>query len=69
MIASHLPADPAAKLLFDALELDPLINAGMRLGEGSGAVAAMPLLDMALAVYNSGQNFEKLGIDPYTRQV
>ena len=69
MIASHLPADPAAKLLLDALGLNPLISAGMRLGEGSGAVAAMPLLDMALAVYNSGQNFEKLGIDPYTRQV
>ena len=67
MLASHLSAEPAGQLLLDALGLKPLITAEMRLGEGSGAVAAMPLLDMALAVYNSGQSFEKLGIDPYTR--
>ena len=40
----------------------------MRLGEGSGAVAALPLLDMALAVYHSGHTFGKMGMEPYTPQ-
>ena len=40
----------------------------MRLGEGSGAVAALPLLDMALAVYSGGQTFGELGIEAYTPQ-
>ena len=44
------------------------LTAGLRLGEGSGAVAALPLLDMALAVYHSGHSFTQLGIDAYTPQ-
>ena len=39
--------------------------ANMRLGEGTGAVAALPLLDMALAVYGGGTTFDGLGIEPY----
>ena len=68
LLASHVSAEPAGGLMLDALELSPLISAGMRLGEGSGAVAALPLLDMALAVYHSGQTFGRLGIDAYTPQ-
>lgn len=68
MLASHVSAEPAGKLALDALGLHPLITAGMRLGEGSGAVAALPLLDMALAVYHSGHTFQKLGIEAYTPQ-
>ena len=67
MIASHLSSEPAGPILLDALGLKPLITAEMHLGEGTGAVAAMPLLDMAFSVYSSGQSFEKLGIEPYTR--
>ena len=67
-LASHVSAEPAGGQMLDALELSPLISAGMRLGEGSGAVAALPLLDMALAVYHSGQTFGRLGIDAYTPQ-
>ena len=37
----------------------------MRLGEGTGAVAAMPLLDMALAVYREGYTFASAGLQPY----
>ena len=40
----------------------------MRLGEGSGAVALLGLIDMALAVYNSGHSFDALGIEAYTPQ-
>ena len=41
---------------------------GMRLGEGTGAVAAMPLLDMARAVYMDCYTFEEGGIEAYTPQ-
>jgi len=65
LIASHVSAEPAGALVLEALGKKPLIAAGMRLGEGSGAVAALPLLDMALAVYQSGHVFGKIGIEPY----
>ena len=67
MLASHVSAEPAGALLLRALEKQPLITAGLRLGEGSGAVAAMPLLDMALAVYRACYTFAEGGIEPYTR--
>lgn len=68
MLASHLSAEPASEFLMQELRLRPILSAGMRLGEGSGAVAVMPILDMALAVYNSNQTFSHLGIEPYTKQ-
>lgn len=68
LIASHVSQEPAAKLLLDALELQHCISAGLHLGEGSGAVLALPLLDQALAVYNSGHTFDALGIDAYVPQ-
>lgn len=68
MLASHVSAEPAGRLVLDELGLKPLITAEMRLGEGSGAVAALPLLDMALAVYHSGHTFGKMGMEPYIPQ-
>ena len=68
MLASHCSAEPATERVLDALGLAAPIRAGLRLGEGSGAVALLLLLDMALALYNSGQSFEKLGIAAYTPQ-
>ena len=67
-LASHVSAEPAAQRVLQELELDAPITAGMRLGEGSGAVALLPLLDLALSVYASGQTFDRLGIDAYTPQ-
>ena len=67
MLASHVSAEPAGGFLLKALGKRALIDAGLRLGEGSGAVAAMPLLDMALAVYSAGDTFVQRGIEPYTR--
>lgn len=64
MLASHVSAEPAAHLLLERLGLSPVIHAGMRLGEGTGAVCLLPLLDAALALYN-GTTFEDTGIDAY----
>ena len=68
VLASHVSAEPAGMLLLDALRKKPLITAGMCLGEGTGAVAAMPLLDMARAVYMDCYTFEEGGIEAYTPQ-
>ena len=68
MFASHVSAEPAGRLILDALGKKPLIAAGMRLGEGTGAVAAIPLLDMALSLYADGTTFDTTGIEAYTPQ-
>ena len=65
VIATHLPAEPAGRLLLEALGKRPFIAADLRLGEGTGAVAAIPLLDMARAVYAEGDSFEACGIPAY----
>lgn len=68
MLASHISAEPAGKLVLNELGMEAPIAALMRLGEGSGAMAVLPLLDMALAVYHSGQTFDRLGIEAYVPQ-
>lgn len=65
MLASHVSAEPAGRLMLDALGKEPLITARMRLGEGTGAVAAIPLLDMAAAVYQEACRFDDCGIEQY----
>ena len=68
MLPSHCSAEPAAKAILNGLGLTPLLFAGMKLGEGTGAVCLLPLLDAALAVYNGSARFEEAGIDPYVTQ-
>lgn len=68
LLASHVSAEPAAGLVLNALGLKPLIAANMRLGEGTGAVCAFPLLDMANAVYSNMATFGEIGMDNYTPQ-
>ena len=65
LLASHRPAEPCGQLLLEALGLEPVLDAGLRLGEGTGAAAAMPLLDMALSVYGEMHTFGGLGIPAY----
>ena len=66
--ASHASSEPAARLVLEALGKQPLITADMHLGEGTGAVASIPLWDMALAVYQNCYSFAEGGIEPYTPQ-
>ncbi|WP_342608874.1 nicotinate-nucleotide--dimethylbenzimidazole phosphoribosyltransferase [Vibrio tritonius] len=51
LIASHLSAEQGSSIALQALGLMPFIDLAMRLGEGSGAVLAMPFLDAARAFY------------------
>ena len=52
-------------MLLKELGLKPLIRAGLCLGEGTGAVAALPLLQMAVDVYESMSTFQDNGIEEY----
>ena len=65
MLASHVSGEPAGLTVLAALGLKPLIPAEMRLGEGTGAVAALPLLDLALAVYHGSSSFADIGVEQY----
>lgn len=68
VFASHCSSEPAARLVLDALGKAPLLTAGLHLGEGTGAVASLPLWDMALSVYDHCYSFAEGGITPYTPQ-
>ncbi len=62
MIAGHLSADNGHGLMLSALGLEPLLNLGMRLGEGTGAALAMGICKAACAALNSMATFEEAGI-------
>ena len=68
LTASHLSAEPGAGYVMEALGLTPMLKLGMALGEGTGAVSAMPLIDMALRVYFDMPSFDGIGIDAYQPQ-
>lgn len=50
-IAGHVSAEPGHARLLDRLGLEPLLRLGMRLGEGSGAALAVPVIRSALAAH------------------
>lgn len=63
LIPSHASVEPGYRVAMDALELRPLFDLQMRLGEGSGCPIAMMLLDAACAVMRDMATFEEAGID------
>ena len=65
MLASHKSGEPAGGMVLDALGLSPFIDCNMSLGEGSGAVAVMPLLDMGLKVYLEMSTFDEIHVEQY----
>jgi nicotinate-nucleotide--dimethylbenzimidazole phosphoribosyltransferase len=58
LIAAHASTEPAHCAILKALEVEPLLNLGMRLGEGSGAVLAIPIVRAAAAVLAETATFE-----------
>ncbi|MBQ7883510.1 MAG: nicotinate-nucleotide--dimethylbenzimidazole phosphoribosyltransferase [Phascolarctobacterium sp.] len=52
MLVSHLSSDISHKKMLEILQLQPIVDAGMRLGEGTGANLAVVVLQSALDVYN-----------------
>ena len=66
-LASHVSKDGAARKVLEALGLRAIIDADMSLGEGSGAVLLMPMLDAALAVYRGMGSFDDIHVEAYHR--
>jgi nicotinate-nucleotide--dimethylbenzimidazole phosphoribosyltransferase len=62
LIAAHRSEEPGHSLLLDHLQLTPLLNLNMRLGEGTGAILAMPIIESALALYNEMATFTSAGV-------
>lgn len=67
LIPSHKGKEPAVERLMRALGLEPVIYGNMALGEGTGAVMMLALLDLALAIYNGRNTFSNIQIEPYER--
>ncbi|GGE82996.1 nicotinate-nucleotide--dimethylbenzimidazole phosphoribosyltransferase [Sphingomonas prati] len=63
MIAGHRSAEPGHGAALAQLGLEPLLDWGMRLGEGSGALVALPLLDAAAAMLGDVARLDAIGAE------
>ncbi len=61
-LAGHRSTEPAHQLALQRLRLEPLLDFGMRLGEGSGALTALPLLRAAVAALADMSTFAEAGV-------
>jgi nicotinate-nucleotide--dimethylbenzimidazole phosphoribosyltransferase len=62
LVASHRSPEPGHALVLAELGLRPLLDLGLRLGEGSGAALALPLASAALALLADMATFESAGV-------
>lgn len=69
MIASHVSKEPAARSILEALGKEAVIHGNLCLGEGSGAVALFPFIDMGAAVYESMSTFDDIHVEQYEELV
>ncbi len=65
ILPSHVSCEPAGKLLLEKMNLKPIINANLRLGEGTGGILLLPLLDGAVSVYKNAHKFDDINIERY----
>ena len=65
LVASHVPEEPGARRVLSALGREAILHGGFFLGEGTGAIALFPLLDMGYAVYNQMASFSDISIEAY----
>ena len=62
IIAGHQSLEPGHRVLLEYLDLRPLVNLDLRLGEGTGALLVLPLLDAAVATLNEMATFDAAGV-------
>ena len=62
MMLAHASAEPGHRTMVEAIGLRPLLDLGMRLGEGSGAAAAVPLLRLACSLHAQMATFAEAGV-------
>ena len=61
-IAGHRSAEPAHTIALERLGMEPLLDYGMRLGEGTGALLALPIIQAATATLEQMATFEQAGV-------
>lgn len=69
MISSHVSREPAAHLILERIGKSPVLHGDMCLGEGTGAIALFPYLDMGAVLYNTMSTFEDIQMDQYEELV
>jgi nicotinate-nucleotide--dimethylbenzimidazole phosphoribosyltransferase len=62
LLFAHLSAEPGHQAILAELNAEPLLDLGMRLGEGSGAAMAIPLLRLACELHNKMASFTDAGV-------
>jgi len=62
LLAGHRSEEPGHGILLRHLALNPILDLGMRLGEGSGAVLAMPVIESAIRLYAEMATFSSAGV-------
>jgi len=62
LFAGHRAEEPGHRFLLEYLRLDPILTLNMRLGEGTGAVLAMPIIESALRLYTEMATFASAGV-------
>jgi nicotinate-nucleotide--dimethylbenzimidazole phosphoribosyltransferase len=62
LFAGHQSAEPGHRVLLEYVGLKPILSLNMRLGEGTGAVLAMPIIESAMALYNQMATFASAGV-------
>lgn len=60
--ASHASVEPGHRWVLCELDLSPMLNLGLRLGEGSGAALAMPLFTSGISLFDEMATFEGAGV-------
>jgi nicotinate-nucleotide--dimethylbenzimidazole phosphoribosyltransferase len=60
--AGHQSLEPGHRILLDFIDLQPILSLEMRLGEGTGAVLAMPVIESAMCLYNEMATFDSAGV-------
>lgn len=65
MLASHVSREPGMRRILEALKLEPSLTCDMCLGEGTGAVAFLPVLSLAAEVYRKMSTFAEIHVEEY----
>jgi nicotinate-nucleotide--dimethylbenzimidazole phosphoribosyltransferase len=62
LFAGHQSEEPGHRVLLEYIGLKPILSLNMRLGEGTGAVLAMPIIESAICLYNEMATFASAGV-------
>lgn len=65
MIFTHCGDESGHKMMLDIVDANPLLHLGLRLGEGTGALCAFPIVDSAVRMMNEMNNFDNAKITKY----